>query len=165
MISCEYVKTMARYNAWMNQRLYAVSASLSDQELRVDRGAYFQSIFGTLEHLVRADLAWKLRFEGRDHEVAAIAGAQWPTFVELRRQREALDAYFLQWSSRLSAQDLQGNLSYVSVGDGLTRTRPVKLLLMHLFNHQTHHRGQVCTLLTQRGLDVGVTDLSMLPPE
>jgi uncharacterized damage-inducible protein DinB len=163
MIDAEYCLTMARYNAWMNERLYDVCARISDAERRRDLGAFFGSVHGTLNHLVYGDLAWLSRFTGDPPEIPPLGKELYADFAELRSVREALDARMIVWSLGLSEQWLAAPFAYTSKVDGATRTLPAWILVTHLFNHQTHHRGQLTTLLKQLGYDPGVTDLPFVP--
>ena len=163
MIEVAYCHTMARYNEWMNRRLYEICAGLPDAERRRDRGAFFRSIHGTLDHLVYADLAFLSRFTGDPPEVPPLGTVLYPNFDELCRTRTSLDQRLLGWSESLSESWLRAPFTYTSRVDGVTRTLPAWILVAHLFNHQTHHRGQLTTLLSQLGLDPGVTDLAFMP--
>lgn len=163
MITNAYCLTMAQYNAWMNSRLYALCATLPDAELQRDRGAFFKSIYGTLNHIVYADLAFLSRFTGNPPVVPELGADLFGSFAALREERAALDARLLAWSQTLSPAWLETSLTYISKVDGRERTLPRWVLATHLFNHQTHHRGQVTTLLSQMGLDVGSTDMPFMP--
>ena len=92
-----------------------------------------------------------------------LGAALYDDFGALRAARAALDARLLRWAAELREDWLREPLSYVSRVDGRTRTVPRWLLAVHLFNHQTHHRGQLTMLLSQLGLDVGSTDLPFMP--
>ena len=154
---------IADYNQWMNSKLYALCASLSDEERKRDRGAFFKSIHGTLNHLLYGDLAWMSRFTGQPPEVPSLGVELFSDFESMRRERVRLDVEILSWAKALSPEWLSRPIMYSSKVDGRTRTRPAWVLVVHLFNHQTHHRGQLTTLLTQAGIDPGVTDLPWLP--
>lgn len=148
---------MARYNQWMNQKVYAVCAEIPDLERKSDRGAFFRSIDGTLNHILVGDLIWLGRFTQQpfgarlDHEL-------YTDFSELRAERERLDRVIIDWAQNLTPDWLNLDLNYTN-SSGFTRTLPHWLLVTHLFNHQTHHRGQLTTVLNQMGYDAGVTDL------
>ena len=157
-----YLRLMAEYNAWMNGKLYPLCASLSDAERRRDRGAFFKSIHGTLNHLVYGDLAWMARFCGRPDEVPELGVELFADFDEMWRRRRELDAEILAWTEEITPAWLDAPFIYISKVDGGTRTFPGWILAAHLFNHQTHHRGQLTTLLSQAGVDPGVTDLPWL---
>lgn len=154
---------MARYNQWMNEKLYQVCASIPDQERKKDLGAFFKSIHGTLNHLLYGDRAWMSRFVAMPLAVTAIGEELHQDFDELRTDRTALDQQILDWSHGLSPQWLDAPFKYTSNVDGKTRVLPAWVLIMHMFNHQTHHRGQVTTLIKQLGHDPGITDLPWLP--
>jgi uncharacterized damage-inducible protein DinB len=162
MIDADWCLTMARYNEWMNSRLYALCATLPDAELRRDRGAFFKSIYGTLNHIVYGDLAFLSRFTGEPANVPEVDRELFAGFAELREARAALDARLLRWAASLADDWLRQALSYTSKIDGRTRTVARWVLVTHLFNHETHHRGQLTTLLSQMGLDVGSTELPFM---
>jgi len=151
--------TFARYNQWMNEKTYAVCAGIDDGERRRDRGAFFKSIHGTLNHLLFGDRAWMGRLTGRPYPNAPMGVDLYDDFQELRTARAAMDQDILDWTAGLTEAWLCEPLTWTSGVDGLTRTRPRWLLASHLFNHQTHHRGQLTTLLCQMGYGVGPTDL------
>ena len=163
MVTADYCQTLARYNEWMNSRLYALCATLPEAEIRADRGAFFGSVYATLNHIAYGDLAFLSRFTGEPKVVPELGADLFGAFAALRSERERLDQRLLAWTATLTPEWLAGDLSYVSKVDGATRTRARWLLVTHLFNHQTHHRGQVTTLLAQQGLDVGSTDLPFMP--
>lgn len=163
MISPSYCQRMAEYNQWMNQRLYEVCGALKDEERKRDRGAFFGSVHGTLNHLLYGDRAWLGRFTGSPASLPPLGQDLYADFEELRRQRDLTDQALLLWANQLSESWLAQPLEYTSGVDAKTRRLPVWLLVTHLFNHQTHHRGQVTTLLSQMGHDLGVTDLPWLP--
>jgi uncharacterized damage-inducible protein DinB len=163
MIDADYAVTMARYNEWMNRRLYALCATLDDAERKRDRGAFFGSIHRSLDHIVYADLAFLSRFTGTPAVVPELGVTLYEDYDDLRTARAALDARLLEWAGTLAPGWLGEALTYTSKVDGVTRTVPRWLLVAHVFNHQTHHRGQVTTLLAQIGLDVGSTDLPFMP--
>ncbi len=162
MITTSHTHLMAQYNEWMNSRLYALCATLPDEELRKDRGAFFQSIYATLNHIAYGDLAFLSRFTGDPGVVPEPRADLFGTFDRLRQERAALDQRILDWSASLSPDWLSGPLTYTSKIDGKTRTVPRWALVTHMFNHQTHHRGQVTTLLSQMGLDMGTTDIPFM---
>jgi uncharacterized damage-inducible protein DinB len=163
VIDAAYCATFARYNEWMNRRLYATCATLSEEERRRDRGAFFKSIHSTLNHIVYADLAFLSRFTGTPPEVPELGVDLHADFESLRAAREALDRRICEWAAALTPEWLGGSLTYLSKVDGKTRTVPRWVLVAHVYNHQAHHRGQVTTLLAQAGLDMGTTDVPFMP--
>ncbi|WP_353327360.1 DinB family protein [Chitiniphilus shinanonensis] len=150
---------MACYNRWMNQRLFDICDALDDTTRRSDLGAFFKSIHGTLAHLVWADSVWLARFAGEPLPDSTVASDDWQT---LCTQRQALDRRIEEWVAGLSETWLAESFTFRSM-TGIERTQPAWALVLHFFNHQTHHRGQLTTLLAQLGIDFGVTDLAALP--
>jgi len=163
MIDREYCVMMARYNRWMNERLYALCAKLPEAERKRDRDAFFSSIHGTLNHLLWGDRMWMGRFTGPPCAYPAFGADMFADFDELAREREATDRAMLGWTERIEADWLASSLSYTSRVDGRKRTLPAEVAVIHMFNHGTHHRGQLTTLMKQAGIDPGVTDLPWLP--
>jgi uncharacterized damage-inducible protein DinB len=158
-------RTLAAYNRWMNARLYESCSQLTAEQLKRDLGAYFKSIHGTLNHLLLADRIWMGRFTGAPISVSSLSEELFADFVALRQAREVEDKRIEDWVSTLNEESLAANLSYVSQVNPQPRRYPLWLTLAHFFNHQTHHRGQVTTLLSQLGIDPGVTDLIWMPQE
>ena len=156
-----YYTVMANYNQWMNQKLYAVCADIPDRERKSDRGAFFKSIDGTLNHILIGDLIWLGRFTQQPF-TATLDQVLYGDFSELRAERERLDLKIIDWSKNLTPSWLNETLTYTN-SSGYTRTLPHWLLTTHMFNHQTHHRGQLTTLLNQMGYNPGVTDLPAMP--
>jgi uncharacterized damage-inducible protein DinB len=160
MIDPAYVKTLAAYNRWQNASLYEAGATLTDAQRREDRGAFFKSVHATLNHLLWADKMWMSRlsdvarpetpFPGIDHV------ADWD---ELTQRRNALDDRIIAWAGGLAADDLSGELVWISGLMGGEARRPRWLAVVHMFNHQTHHRGQVHALLTGLGAKPRDTDI------
>ena len=163
MVDPGYCLLMARYNRWMNERLYALLAQCDDAERRKDRGAFFGSMHGTLNHILWGDRMWLGRFTGVPCEVPAFGAGMFADFAELSRERDATDRAMLEWAGNVSPAWLAGVLVYTSRVDGRTRELPRAVAAVHLFNHGTHHRGQLTTLIRQAGQDPGVTDLPWLP--
>jgi uncharacterized damage-inducible protein DinB len=161
----EYCRTLTRYNRWMNAKLYAVASELTDEERKRDRGAFFKSIHGTLNHLLLADRVWMGRFTGVSvhgdwlgpNGIRALDQELYADFDELRRERTKTDDELESWVSGLTAERLAAPLRYER--RGTTYDHPLWWSVAHLTNHQTHHRGQVTTLLLQAGRDPAVTDL------
>lgn len=167
MIDTAYARTMARYNAWQNESLLTAAATLNDAARRQDRGAFFKSIHGTLCHLLWADRMWLSRFAGtpkptqRIHESADLV-ADW---ADLVAQRQAFDVTILEWARGLSPEWLADDMVWFSGATQREMRKPRALLVVHLFNHQTHHRGQIHAMLTAAGARPDDTDLMLLEPE
>lgn len=173
MDPCRSLALQATYNQWMNRKLYEACARLSPEALAADRGAFFGSLLGTLNHIAVADTIWLRRFTAhpaRYATLAAVADLPQPTALSqvlhqdlpgLAAYRQQLDQLILDWIATVQAPDLDKVLEYRSM-KGLPGRKRFGDVLLHFFNHQTHHRGQATTLLTQAGEDVGVTDLLVL---
>ena len=171
-----HFELLAGYNRWMNEKLYDAAARLGETSMHEDRGAFFGSVFGTLNHLLVADTIWLKRFA--DHPVAfralepvralphpyTLAEILHPEFERLREARMAMDETTVAFCVEATDEAYEQTLDYRNRA-GQAFTRKFGYLMQHFFNHQTHHRGQVTTLLSQAGIDVGVTDLAAMLPE
>jgi uncharacterized damage-inducible protein DinB len=165
MVTPDYARRMARYNRWMNERLYALCADIPDAERKRDAGAFFKSIHGTLNHLLLGDRVWMGRFVGPPFRPKSLAQELYADFGELTRERVATDEAIARWAGALGQADIDRELVYTSIVNPAERRMPMALAIAHFFNHQTHHRGQLTTLLSQRGIDPGVTDLMWMPED
>src|SRR5262249_39993568 len=143
---------------WMNEKLYALCATLPDAERKRDRRAFFRSIHGTLNHLLLTDRAWLGRFTGQPLSFRSLDQELYADFGELRRERTSTDAAIEEFCGDLTDERLNAEISYANTS-GTRYTHPLAPALVHLFNHETHHRGQITTLLSQLGIDPGVTDV------
>lgn len=166
MISTDHLRMMARYNAWQNRSLYGAAETLSDDARKLQRGAFFGSIHGTLCHLLFGDQAWMHRFSGtpapRAKSIAESATAI-PDWDQLKAERLAFDEVIQSWVDTLEPKWLEGDLTWYSGALGRDVTRPKWILAAHMFNHQTHHRGQVHCMLTQAGTKPEDTDIPFMP--
>ena len=162
MITPGYVRVMAEYNRWQNENLYGAADGLDDTARKAPRGAFFGSIHATLNHLLWADQTWMSRLTGtpksRVPGIPESVGLH-ETWDELKRERAAFDSVIVAWAERLDPAWLEGDLVWFSGVLGRELSKPRWLLVTHLFNHQTHHRGQVHCMLTQAGARPGSTDL------
>ncbi|MCZ8101064.1 MAG: DinB family protein [Burkholderiales bacterium] len=161
-----YVSMMARYNRWQNESIYNASETLADEARRQDLGAFFGSIHATLSHLAWGDATWMSRFTDRPAPGGRIAESTslHSVWEELKAERRALDADILAWADRVDDGWLASELSWYSGAAGRQVTRPAAALVVHFFNHQTHHRGQVHAMLTRCGARPGDTDLFLMEP-
>lgn len=162
MNALEPYLTLARYNRWMNEKLFAVCAELSDAERKADRKAPFGSIHGTWNHLLLTDRAWLGRFSGVPFEFQTLADELYSDFDQLRRERVLTDDAIDAFVADLTPEKLASTLRFTR-SDNIEYAFPLWVCVAHLFNHQTHHRGQITTLLEQLGVDFGVTDLPKMP--
>jgi uncharacterized damage-inducible protein DinB len=169
----DHVRLLARYNQWMNEKLYDACGRLPEESLQRNRKAFFASISGTLNHLLVADVLWLKRFHSHSRGFKSLRAMEAmanpvaldqimaPSLPEWRAMRMRLDEMIVNWSEEMVERDLDAMLEYRSM-NGEARENRFGDLVLHLFNHQTHHRGQVTTLLSQAGVDVGATDLLAL---
>ncbi len=162
MISGEYCQGMARYNQWQNQSLYREAARLSDLQRREDRGVFFKSIHRTLCHILCADHIWMHRFDG--WEIPKARGSDSPDWItswdDLHALRVASDERLISWASGLNAYILAGNLTWRFGGKTTDNSALMWGLVVHMFNHQTHHRGQVHAMLTGFDMRPDETDIN-----
>ena len=80
-------------------------------------------------------------------------------FSDLAQSRKNWDQQIINWSEGISEEWLTDNFSFTSKVYDETKTKKAWVLVVHMFNHSTHHRGQLTTALTQQGFDFGITDL------
>lgn len=154
----EHVRDFARYNTWVNRRLYAACAQLSDEDYRKDRRAFFHSIHNTLNHILIGDRIWLARLAKTDHGVKRLDEILHDDFATLRGAREAEDERLERYVDGLDGAQLASILNYKSMA-GPVGALPIATILSHLFNHQTHHRGQVHAMLTQTNVPAPQLDL------
>lgn len=162
MINIDYIHNMARYNGWQNQSLFDAAETLDEADRNLDRGAFFGSIRGTLSHLLWGDQIWMHRFSGSPPPAVSSIEAS-PDMVgdwnELKRQRTAMDQVISTWAQGLDPVWLEDDLTWFSGAAKRQVSKPAGFLVVHFFNHQTHHRGQVHAMLTAAGAKPDETDL------
>lgn len=164
LVSPRFVRTMAAYNAEMNTRLYDATARLPDAARREMRGAFWGSIHGTLNHILWADRTWMSRFDGweppkvtQKDSASLIAD-----FDELHRERGRADAKIVSWAGKVDEAWIAADQTWFSGALGREITMPRGPLMMHFFNHQTHHRGQAHAMITAAGEKTGDTDIFLM---
>jgi uncharacterized damage-inducible protein DinB len=171
-----HFELLATYNQWMNSKIYEAAGQLSETELAKDRSAFFGSILGTLNHILVGDTVWLKRFATHPScatSLQEIANLPDPTSLSqivfddigsFSEHRAWFDRQIISWIAELTEGDLDFVLSYHNT-KGIPANKRYSSLVLHFFNHQTHHRGQVSTLISQAGVNIGVTDLLALIPE
>lgn len=164
MITVNFCRTMARYNRWQNRSLMSAADTLSSEARNLDRGAFFGTIPATFNHLYWDDALWLQRFAGNERpedslEVSLAEPEDWEAFKALRVDR---DVEIESWAASLQSSDLEGLVAWYPAGGDVRIEKPRALCVMHLFNHQTHHRGQIHAMLTAAGAEPEPTDLPML---
>ena len=167
MISVDYVRLMARSNLWQNAGMITAFGELDDAALWQDRGAFFGSILATANHLIWADRMWLSRFGAMERpEITLTEGLTlWPASATWKEDRARIDAKIADWAAGLSPRDLSGDLNWYSGAAGRDFSLPVATCVTHMFNHQTHHRGQIHAMLTAAGVKPGATDLMLMPQD
>ena len=178
MQAINLLKLHADYNRWINERLLDAAQRLTAAERERDLGAFFGSVDGTLNHLLVGDSIWLRRFSSADGPAADLLRARADTLcpegpldgtvargeAEIRARRGAIDTLVSDWVAHLDERQVASTLAYRNTA-GRPFRRPLGLLALHFFNHQTHHRGQLSTLLFQAGIDPGITDMLALIPD
>ena len=166
---------MANYNQLMNHQIYDYAEALDEGLLHQDMGAFFQSIFGSLNHILVGDIIWLKRFADLETEFRSLSELETlakpeslseivcDSLADLSLVREMIDSIIIGMTLEAQAEDFQKLLQYTDMA-GIPAERNFGLLLHHFFNHQTHHRGQVSTLFSQVGVDIGETDLLQIIP-
>lgn len=164
MITAEYVTSLANYNKWQNDHIVEAAEMLDDEQRQKDVGAFFRSIQGTLSHLLWGDSIWLDRLTHTSYQASPIddSGLVWRNWEQYKIARKAMDQRLIRWAETVTNNWLSGMLTYTT-SRGIEVTKPIDLLVTHIFNHQTHHRGQVHCLLTQFGVATKDTDLLLLP--
>ena len=138
----------AGYNAWCNERLYDAASKVSDADYRADRGAFFKSLHGTLNHLLVGDRIWMRRFTAEGELPKSLDAILYDDFGELRAARRAEDERIGRYIESLSEADLSDTIRFRTFVQPETIEQPLAPALDHFFNHQTHHRGQAHALLS-----------------
>lgn len=166
MITPDYACTMATYNAELNRRVFGAARRIPDDVYRTDDGVFWKSIHGTLCHVLWADQAWMSRFGVGELPQVGIKDSDKiaDDFDDLWCRRQKLDEVILHWTHALTPVDLEGDVVWFSMAVDQEEIRSKALAVMHMFNHQTHHRGQAHALITRAGETTGDTDLTLVLP-
>lgn len=164
MITPEFVRMMTAYNAEMNRRLYTAAANLTDEQRKQDRGLFWKSLHGTLNHLLWGDHNWMSRFDNWPKPPVALKQSDTlhANFIDLRAGREDADARLTAWAARVDDAWLAQDQVWYSGAAQRDMAMARRTLMVHFFNHQTHHRGQAHAALTSFGQDPGETDLFLM---
>jgi uncharacterized damage-inducible protein DinB len=163
VITAEYMRVMALYNRWQNERLYETCSAMSDADRKADRGMFFQSIHNTLNHILVVDrVILRMVIDGRPSPFEPRT-VPYDSFDELRLERVRLDAQIETIVPQYGTHWLAEPIAFHSERLHRTRRMPRAFMLLQLFNHQTHHRSQVTSELHKLGIDYGVTDMPQNP--
>mgnify|MGYP000718706938 CR=1 FL=1 len=153
---------LANFNAWANTKIIFSCKELDDAEYKKDRKAFFSSIHGTLNHLLVVDRAYISRIEGKDHNLKGLNQILFESLHQLEEARIKEDKHLVDLVNSLSKENMHKEITYKGFETGNT-TYTINLILITLFNHQTHHRGQITAILSQLGVDYGATDFILMP--
>ena len=172
----ENMQLMASYNHWMNQAIYRAAGELNDVDFTENKGAFFGSVLGTLNHNLAADIIWLKRFAECFSSLVsleyvrtlekpvALNSLLFEDLISLRETRFTLDNLIMAMTDEVTDEMLTEALVYKNT-KGAGHSQRFGFVLQHFFNHQTHHRGQVTTLFSQMGIAVGTTDLITTIPK
>lgn len=147
----QHFMMFAAYNQWANGRIYDAAGEINDDEFNRNVGAFSGSMMGTLNHLLTADRIWMKRFTGEGDAPASLDAIMHRALPVLRMARESEDRRIIDWVGGLSDKALSGRFTYMTVSDMRTVSQRLAPALAHVFNHQTHHRGQAHAILTILG--------------
>ena len=156
---------LAGYNAWANERIYTAAQALPDADYRADRGAFFKSVHGTLNHLLVADRIWMRRFTGEGEAPSRLDAILFEDLAPLRDARRGEDERIVRYVDGLTEDALAGRLRYRTIASPADYEQSLASALIHFFNHQTHHRGQVHCLLTGLAGEAPSLDLLLFQRE
>lgn len=167
MIQAEYVLQMVRYNAWQNSQLRGIVCKMSRVELEQDRGAFFGSIFATLNHILWGDTLWMSRWcdDVAAPDAKAVHTELTPTIGVWDAERFRMDGRMRIWAETLSNVDLLGTEEWYSKAERQSMRKSKRVCITSLFNHQTHHRGQVSQMLKAAGYNPPVSDIIFMPED
>lgn len=163
MSNLELFRIQAQYNKWMNDHFYLLCDSIADEKRKRDMGAFFKSIHGTLNHLLLGDRLWMSRFQNTIFEIESLDQELYSDYEELKKQRVITDRNINDYVDGLTDDVINQPISFVSKVKKTQHTFILRDCLLHFFYHQTHHRGQLSTLISQLGIDIGVTDMMWMP--
>ncbi|WP_295315444.1 DinB family protein [Roseobacter sp.] len=168
MIDPGYVRMMARYNSWQNSQLMPLLQDMTLEDLTLDRGAYFGGLLSTANHLLWGDTLWMSRFDPSVMPLAAgipESTGMHPTAGAWAADRFRMDGKIRFWADGVRRVCLKGDITWYSGAMGREVTCPVAKAIVHFFNHQTHHRGQIHAMITGMGIKAPVSDLFYLPED
>ncbi len=165
MFTPAFAQLMARYGQWQNASLISAANTLNEDARRENRGAFFGSIHATLDHLLWGDRLWLSRFGGCQAPNGGIPTStmQFPDWEKLKAMRENIDAAMVTWADRQSQACIDSDFLWITSAGVTVGTFPRWKLIQQMFNHGTHHRGQVHAMLTAAGASPEDTDIQQMP--
>ena len=155
----KHFQMFAAYNQWANRLVCEAAARLPDEDYRLNRGAFFGSVHGTLNHMLVADRVWMKRFTGAGDAPTRLDIILCDDLQKLSIEREKEDQRIIDWLAGAEEKLFAGRFTYTTIVDMRQISQRIGPALAHFFNHQTHHRGQTHALLTGFGQESLVMDL------
>lgn len=160
----DHFRLLAGFNRWANGRIYGTAADLSEADYFKTRAcAYFGSIHGTLNHLLLVDRLWFGRLQGATPDISSLDEMLYDDLASLRAAREAEDARIVALLEGMDEADLAGERRFTLIAEPGERVMPAAIMLATVFNHQTHHRGQVHAMLKEAGVEPPAIDVVLYP--
>jgi uncharacterized damage-inducible protein DinB len=153
-----HLQRLAAYNRWANSRLYEAAFALSESDYRRDVGAFFKSLHGTLNHLLLTDRIWLKRLTGEGEHPNRLDAIIYQERRALALARADEDDRISRYVASLDPALLDGRQRYANTAGKLFEDSRADILV-HLFNHQTHHRGQAHGILSLCGQQPPSLDL------
>jgi uncharacterized damage-inducible protein DinB len=157
MVTHELLRFLFQFNQWADRRMLDACGALSNEQFTRSLGSSFSSVRDTVAHLYGAEYVWNERIHGRS-PTALVSGAGFPDLASVREKLEEMDAYYIDYVSKLSPQDLERVIHYKGF-KGEEYSNPLWQSLHQLTNHASYHRGQITTMLRQLGAKAVSTDL------
>lgn len=157
---------LARYNSWANRRLHDVCGELSPEDVARDRGAFFGSILGTLNHILLVDILYRERIEGIDSTFSGLDETLHTELTDLSRHQSEEDERWIALTQDVDTETLDEPFVFWTLGlDKRDRREvPKHIYFTNLAQHQAHHRGQTHNMVSQCGLkppSLGYIDFRM----
>ncbi len=154
----DHLTMMAQHNKWANALISEAISQISEDDYLKERGSFFGSIHGTLNHLLLVDRLWRGRMIGKPYPADSLDQIVAEDRDTLIKERAAEDDILIDFIASLSPDDLEGEISYSSLL-GFSATDKRRTILAHMFNHATHHRGQAHDQLSRVPMDPPPLDL------
>ncbi|MFN7945292.1 MAG: DinB family protein [Blastocatellia bacterium] len=151
------IRRLYAYTNWASHKVLDAAAQLSPEEQQRETGASHSSIHGTLVHTMSAEWIWLERWKGTSPP-GLWKGAEFADLAAIRTRWEQLEADRQQFIEGLTDQALAEAINYRDT-KGNPYSMPLGLLMQHVVNHSTLHRGQLVVMLRQAGVQPPATDL------
>jgi uncharacterized damage-inducible protein DinB len=159
-VQASHARTLTRYNAWANERIFEAVAALPEGEATKPRASVFKNMVHTLNHNYVIDRIFQAHLEGRSHGYSARNTPDHPALAELWRAQREIDRWYIETFDALDAVRLgeQVHFTFVGGGEGLMTRGEI---LQHLVNHTSYHRGFVAQMIYDTPARPPTTDLTV----